>query len=295
MNDLLKNWMNSLKHVFSAHTVNAYVGDVSDFFSFIEKHTALTADIQLIQSLSLIDYRAWLADRLRRGIKHRSNSRALSALRHFARFVEKNTDIKLPVIFRISSPKFASNLPRPLTKHQALDFLAAFDVTNWVDMRNLALFTLLYGVGLRIAEALNLNCNVSPLQDFLVIKGKRNKERMVPVLPIVKERVSAYAKLCPFAQTSDSPLFVGVKGKRLQASIIQKEMRGLRSVLRLPDSATPHALRHSFATHLLNNEADLRTIQTLLGHESLNSTQRYIDISLDSLKSVHTAFHPRNK
>lgn len=295
MNSIFQSWVDNLTRSFSSHTVCAYEGDLADLFAFIKKHMGGEVDILVLQSLSLMDYRAWLADRLNRGVKHRSNSRALSALRHFARFVEKNTEAKLPSVFRLSSPKFSSNLPRPLTQNQASDFLEVFDVNNWVDLRNLALFTLLYGAGLRIAEALNLNCNVLPLRDFLVVKGKRNKERLVPILPVIKERVQAYIKLSPYPTTEKNPLFIGVKGKRLQASIIQKEMRNIRALLQLPDSATPHALRHSFATHLLDNQADLRTIQTLLGHESLNSTQKYIDISLSSLKSLHMAFHPRNK
>jgi integrase/recombinase XerC len=171
----------------------------------------------------------------------------------------------------------------------------ALDVLPWIAARDTSILTLLYGCGLRISEALGLQRGDAPFRDAIRIVGKGNKERVVPVLPVVAESVEAYVALCPFVMTTDGPLFVGVRGKRLNAGVVQRQMRQVRIALGLPDTATPHALRHSFATHLLSSGGDLRSIQELLGHASLSTTQRYTEVDTDHLQRVYRKSHPRAK
>ncbi len=196
----------------------------------------------------------------------------------------------------VRSPKIPHSVPRPLTAAAAKSVSAGADIAEgepWVAARDTAVMTLLYGCGLRISEALGLDRQNAPQGDVMTVTGKGNKQRLVPILPIVRRAIDEYLRLCPFALAPEDPLFVGVKGRRLSPRIIQGRMQTLRSALGLPDSATPHALRHSFATHLLAGGGDLRTIQELLGHASLSTTQRYTEVDTSRLLDIYEKAHPR--
>jgi len=199
-------------------------------------------------------------------------------------------------ISTVRSPKLPHKLPRPLEEKQALRVLENADLLvkeDWVGQRDRALFTLLYGCGLRIDEALSLNVGNLPKDGFLRVVGKGQKERQVPVIDIVQQTLDAYMEQCPFLAESERPLFIGTRGGRLNQGVAQKSMRDIRVVLGLPETATPHALRHSFATHLLQNGANLREIQELLGHASLSTTQRYTEVNAEELMRIYKSAHPR--
>jgi integrase/recombinase XerC len=207
--------------------------------------------------------------------------------------------VRNPALAAVQPPKVAKRVPRPLAVNAARTLPAQAsddETTPWIAARNQAVLTLLYGAGLRIGEALGLNGDVlhgGAAPETLSVVGKRNKQRLVPLLPAVQQVIDAYVQLCPYPLTAQTPLFLGARGKRLQAGLVQKAMRMLRPRLGLPDSATPHALRHSFASHLLANGADLRAIQELLGHASLASTQVYTHVDAERLLSVYRAAHRR--
>lgn len=291
-----QQWLQTEKNV-SPHTISSYSHDLGAFISFINSHQGEQVTRDTLKSLELMDFRACLADRLQQGVTHRSNARLVSVLRTFYRFLHRRYGIANHAIGLLKSAKFLSSLPRPLTSTEALNLTQAESITEqetWVTQRDQALFTLLYGCGLRISEALNLTIHeIATANDCLRIVGKGHKERLVPLLPQVKEKVLNYIKVHPQNSKANAPLFIGVKGDILNAGIAQKQMRQLRLQLGLPDSATPHALRHSFATHLLTAGGDLRTIQELLGHASLSTTQRYTKIETTKLAEIYKKAHPR--
>jgi integrase/recombinase XerC len=232
------------------------------------------------------------------GLGAKSMARALSSVRNFFRYLAKREALKNPNITEIRTPKIPKSIPRPLTTEgagQVLENISSDQKEEWVRARDVALVTLLYGCGLRISEALSLNIIDIPRDETFVIKGKRQKERVVPVLPIVVEAIEDYLHLCPHDLEDDDPLFVGIRGARLNPRVLQKAMENVRRALGLPESATPHALRHSFATHLLSAGGDLRTIQELLGHASLSTTQHYTDVDSEALLKVFENAHPRAK
>ena len=218
-------------------------------------------------------------------------------MRGFFRFLDRQGVLHNPAIHAVRAPRLSRSVPRPLTPDQSTDLLAeaeADDGETWVGQRDLALFMLLYGAGLRIGEALALDVrDATGAGDSLRVTGKGNKQRVVPLLPRVRQAIDAYLALRPDGAPADAPLFVGVQGKRLNPGVAQRRFRELRALLDLPESATPHALRHSFATHLLGGGADLRTIQELLGHASLQTTQRYTEVDAEGLLAVYRAAHPR--
>jgi integrase/recombinase XerC len=217
-------------------------------------------------------------------------------VRSFFRFLERRGLAENAGIGTLRTPKLPKSLPKPLSQEEAADAMERIgDMASepWVGLRDAALVTLLYGCGLRIDEALALNRRDAPLEDRLRVKGKGNKERIVPVLPAVSDAVAKYLAACPHGLGRDDPLFVGARGRRLQAGVVQRQIRKLRAYLGLSDTATPHALRHSFATHLLANGGDLRTIQELLGHASLSTTQRYTAVDESQLMKVYARSHPR--
>jgi integrase/recombinase XerC len=239
-----------------------------------------------------------MARRASDGLGRSSTARAMSVLRGFYRWLERNGYGANHAIRAMRSPKRPHGIPKPLTVADTgllLDSLDLLPGEPWETQRDVALFTLLYGCGLRISEALDLNRGAAPVSDSLTVTGKGNKQRMLPVLPVVREAVRAYLTLCPWQPGDDAPLFLGVRGKRLNPGVAQKRLRQLRLLLGLPDSVTPHALRHSFATHLLSGGGDLRAIQELLGHASLSTTQRYTEVDSDSLMATYRAAHPRAK
>ena len=290
------DWLSAERRA-SARTIDAYRRDVAQFLRFLVKHRGETPSLEMLGRIGPADLRAFLAERRGRGVTHASNARALSSLRNLFRWLDRRHYASNHALARVKSPKLPRSAPKPLTQPEAEALIddAGEDAKPWIAARDTALFTLLYGCGLRIAEALDLPRRAAPLSDMLTVMGKGRKERVVPVLPAVAEAVEAYLKLCPFAPAKTAPLFVGAHGKRLNAAVVQKRLRFLRAKLGLPEHATPHKLRHSFATHLLADGGDLRAIQELLGHASLSTTQRYTEVDAAALLRAYENAHPRAK
>ncbi|MFV0298055.1 MAG: tyrosine recombinase XerC [Hyphomicrobiaceae bacterium] len=278
-------------------TLAAYERDLRDFTHWLANRLGRTPRIHDITRLDMAGFRAFMAHRRKGGLDSRSLARTMSALRGFFRFLEAEDLLQSRAIFNVSMPKVPRGVPKPLTGEKAAELVsdAMAQDLDWVAARDTAVLLLLYGSGLRISEALGLKTRDAPnaLRDVLRISGKGGKERLVPVLPITIEAVARYQGLCPYPSSPDSPLFVGAKGGPLSPRIIQLLIAKLRAPLGLPETATPHALRHSFATHLLAAGGDLRQIQELLGHASLSTTQVYTAVDRDRMLSVYEAAHPR--
>ena len=290
-----QRWLTAERRT-SRHTVDAYCRDVASFLEFIRDHRGETADLAMLAALTPADFRAWLAARLNLGLSRTSITRAMSALRNLFRFLDRTGRVDNQALSAVKAPKPPKSVPKPLNADDALALLRrAVEIAPapWIGARDVAILTLLYGCGLRIDEALSLNQGDAPSGDTMMIMGKGNKERIVPVLPVVIDTVHSYRDTCPYSTDADRPLFYGARGARLNPGIVQRTMRTLRADLGLPDTATPHALRHSFATHLLAGGGDLRTIQELLGHASLSTTQRYTDVDTQKLIEVYDRAHPR--
>ncbi len=282
----------------SAHTVEAYAADIGGFLGFLTGHLGGEPRVSELAALREADFRGWLAALAQQGLGNRSRARQLSAVRSFFRFLARRHGVANAAVRLIGSPKGRPPVPRALAPVQARAVAEEIgdmsDAACW-QARDVALFTLLYGCGLRIAEALALDVRDAPrLGRPLRVVGKGRKERVVPVLPAVAEAVSAWLALHPGAGDASAPLFVGVRGGRLDPAVAQRTLRGFRRLAGLPEHATPHALRHSFATHLLAGGADLRSIQDLLGHASLSTTQRYTAVDQAGLLGVWRATHPRS-
>ncbi|MEN9895618.1 MAG: hypothetical protein RIR97_1470, partial [Pseudomonadota bacterium] len=275
----------------------AYERDTRQFFAFMTAHLASPARVQDIAALRPGDLRGFLATRSKDGAGPRTLGRGLAGIRSFLRHLEKRGLVNAAGASAIRTPKQPKSLPKPLSATQALAVVnetSQLSEEPWISARNSAVLTLLYGCGLRISEALGLTVNdVSGGTRALRVTGKGNKTRLVPLLPIAVEAVDTYRRLCPFHLAGDSILFRGAKGGPLQPAIIQRDMQKMRGALGLPETATPHALRHSFATHLLGNGGDLRTIQELLGHASLSTTQVYTGVDSARLLDVYDRAHPR--
>ena len=280
----------------STHTIDAYQRDLFTFIRFSAEHLGHAPDLKDLENFRPVDFRSYLAQRAHAGLARTSIARAMSTLRSFYRFLARENLASNTAIDHVQTPKVPKSIPKALSKQEtrdALDTLNTMAEEPWVAKRDTALMTLLYGCGLRIGEALALNQKDMPRGDTMVITGKGQKQRVVPVLAIVKEAIADYRADCPHTLNDGDPLFVGVRGGRLNAGVVQRQMRQLRALLGLPASATPHALRHSFATHLLAEGGDLRTIQELLGHASLSTTQRYTDVDAGRLTAVYQSAHPR--
>jgi len=295
----IEQWLSWLTHERrgSAHTVDGYLRDLKDLLRFLETYRGETPTLAAFAAADRNDFRAWMSDRSQRGIEAASTARALSAIKNFARFLAKRSLAQNGAITGLRNPKLPRSVPKPLNAAEAEDALEAIaDLhdAEWIGKRDLAVLTLLYGCGLRISEALNLARRDAPKPGgTLRIIGKGNKTRVVPVLPAVAEAISDYLKALPIPCEPEGPLFLGAKGKRLSPRLVQLAMQKLRMQLGLPETATPHALRHSFATHLLAGGGDLRAIQELLGHSSLSTTQRYTEVDAARLLAVYNAAHPR--
>ncbi|NTC84231.1 tyrosine recombinase XerC [Agrobacterium tumefaciens] len=279
------------------NTVEAYERDTRQFLTFLTGYIGKPASIADIADLRPVDLRAFLASRRREGAGARSLGRHLAGLRSFLHYLQKKGMVNAAGATAMRSPKQPKSLPKPLTDRQALKITtteAQLNEEPWIAARNAAVLSLLYGCGLRISEALGLApADFTPDARSLRITGKGNKTRMVPLLAVVTEAVEAYKKLCPYHLAADQPLFLGARGGKLQPAIIQREMQKLRGAFGLPENATPHALRHSFATHLLAGGGDLRTIQELLGHASLSTTQIYTGVDTARLLEIYDNAHPR--
>lgn len=281
-------------------TVKGYRTDLFGFLDFCAEHLGETPSLDRLAKLHTIDFRAWLAARHRDGVAKTSVARGLAALRNFYRYLDRQHGLHNPAINALRTPRQDQRLPRPLSSDQAGDLVnnaTAASSLGWIGKRDTALLLLLYGAGLRIGEALALNRGMvggdpAALRE-LTVTGKGGKQRLVPILPIVAAAISEYIAACPFPLSDSCPLFVGVRGKRLQPALLRRQVQMLRGMLGLPESATPHALRHSFATHLLTDGADLRTIQELLGHASLSTTQGYTSLDSARLMRLYQDAHPR--
>lgn len=299
MADELARWLDGERATRgrSEHTIRAYQADLLAFLAFLGAYHGAPALPGNLGQLTQTDMRAFAAAERGRGLSARSLARRLSAVRSFIRWMSDRHDFDASRALASRAPKFTRSLPRPLAEAQArdlLDLAAATHPERWIAARDTAVLTLLYGSGLRISEALGLNGSDWPLREALTICGKGGKERQVPVLPVARDAIGAYLRLSPWPLERDDPLFRGARGGRLSASVLEGAMRGLRQALGLPSSATPHALRHSFATHLLAAGGDLRTIQELLGHASLSTTQVYTGVDDAHLLAVYRAAHPRS-
>ncbi len=302
---VIDDWRAWLAHErrISDHTLDGYGRDLRKFLRFISEHLGYLPGLQDLEALKPQDFRGYLAARHAEGLARSSTARAMSTLRNFFKFMEQKGIAENAAIGAIKTPKVPHSVPKALTLEDALttvEIVGGLQKESWIGKRDTAVMLLLYGCGLRIGEALGLDLGQAPggpgdpdNPDSIVVTGKGDKQRLVPVLPVVAAAIGDYVEACPFDLAADGPLFVGKRGKRLQARIIQRQMGVLRARLGLPETATPHALRHSFATHLLAGGGDLRTIQELLGHASLSTTQRYTDVDAGRLKAVYDDAHPR--
>jgi integrase/recombinase XerC len=262
----------------------------------MSQHIGGASSKNMLAKADVKDMRSWMAHARRSGLSPRSLARALSAVKTFYRWLGETQGIPTTAVLATRAPKFEKPLPRPVAKSSAVDLINQVELQSadsWVGARDVAVITLLYGCGLRISEALSLEHKDTPLPEVLKIEGKGGKERIVPVLPAARSAVSDYLKLCPFAFEPEDPLFRGARGGALNPRMIQKVMEQSRMQLGLPSTATPHAMRHSFATHLLEAGGDLRAIQELLGHSSLSTTQAYTAVDQARLMEVYKKAHPK--
>ena len=289
-------WLRSLAHekMLAAKTLEAYGRDLMQFGSFLRDHLACPAGASDLATLSAADLRSFLSKRRVDGVESRSLARQISAIRSFFRFAERNGHFKNAAVTTLRAPKLPHRLPRPLTKESAQTAVRTGeddDGAPWIKARDRAVLTLLYACGLRISEALGLSKRQMQ-NEPLVIKGKGGKTRIVPVIPEARQAVADYLALCPFVVAPEAPMFRGAKGGPLSPRIVQLHMERLRGAMGLAATATPHAFRHSFASHMLGSGADLRVIQELLGHASLSTTQVYTDVNSDHLLAQYRKAYP---
>jgi integrase/recombinase XerC len=294
---LAARWSSYLQHDRrrSAHTVRAYTATAHRFIQFLGRYRGEEIDAGTLTGLSAADLRAFLADRRAGGLGAASSARELSGVRAFLRYAadQQGSIAQLP---RTRAPKRPRTLPRPAAPDDAVELAenaAAAASQPWIGARDLAILLLLYGAGLRVAEALSLTADVLPIGATIRVTGKRSKTRIVPVVAAVREAIEDYARSCPYPLRGPVPLFVGARGGPLNPDLVRRSVAAARRRLGLPDTLTPHALRHSFATHLLARGADLRALQELLGHASLSSTQIYTAVDAAHLLDVYRHAHPR--
>lgn len=296
---VVEGWLDHLviERGQSGATREAYERDARQFLAFLKSHLGHPPCLADLERLDARTIRSFLANRRKAGLTSRSLARSLSALRTFFRWLEREDTLKNRAVLQVTAPKIPHSIPKPLTVEGAASLIErdASESAEWITARDTAVLLLLYGAGLRISEALSLTPNSAPIngRDIMHIKGKGGKERLVPALAIVSESICAYLRLCPYPLEPDQPLFRGARGGPLSPRLIQLAMEKMRLSLGLPETATPHALRHSFATHLLSAGADLRQIQELLGHASLSTTQVYTEVNRDRLLAVYDQAHPR--
>jgi integrase/recombinase XerC len=294
----LAQWLAQLQALEGAatNTVEAYRRDISRYLKFLTAHRGAAEGIAAIAQTTQSDLRAWMAEERGRGLSARSLARALSAVKGFTAWAADRTEADATTVLSARGPKFRRKLPRPLSEDGASEILTEIGADareDWIAARDTAIATLLYGLGLRISEALSLTGADCPLPPTLRITGKGGKMRLVPVVPVAARAVSEYVTLCPHDLQPDGPLFRGARGGPVNPRLIQSAMERARLRLGLPATATPHALRHSFATHLLSAGGDLRAIQELLGHASLSTTQGYTAVDAARLMEAYEKAHPR--
>jgi len=292
---LWTGWLSGERRA-SAHTIAAYGRDLAAFLDFLTEHQGGVPGLAAIDALRPADFRAYLARRAGDGLERSSLARNLSVLRNFMRFLQRRELAATTALAALRSPKLPPGVPKPLSVDDALATVgAAGEVARegWHSKRDTALIALIYGCGLRLSEALGLRRAEAPLGETLTVTGKGGKTRQLPVLPAVREAIADYIAACPYTLGADDPLFVGARGGPLHPRLVQLQMAAVRGYLGLPETATPHALRHSFATHLLGAGGDLRAIQELLGHASLSTTQRYTAVDTQRLLAIYDDAHPR--
>jgi integrase/recombinase XerC len=298
LSDALGNWLSGQRALAGAaeNTLKAYQADVLGFLAFMTQHNGGSQGLGPIARVTVRDMRAWMAHERGRGVGARSLARSLSAVKSFYRWLAEREGFEPTAVLSARAPKFQRKLPRPLEVDAASEMIETVELQSnepWIAARDAAVVTLLYGCGLRISEALGLTGRDVPLPDVLRIVGKGNKERIVPVITPARDAVDTYLRLSPYPVAEDAPIFRAARGGVLSPRAIQKVMEKARLQLGLPATATPHALRHSFATHLLAAGGDLRTIQELLGHASLSTTQAYTAVDAAHLMSVYEKAHPK--
>lgn len=294
----LGDWIDQQRALRGAadNTLIAYQTDVLGFLSFMAQHHGEAQGLGPVSRVTVSDMRAWMAHARGRGVAARSLARSLSAVKSFYTWLAEREGFEPTAVLSTRSPKFQKKLPRPLAVDAARAMIDTVELQArepWIALRDVAVVTLLYGCGLRISEALGLTGADVPLPATLRILGKGGKERVVPVLPAARVAVGAYVKACPYDTAVNQPIFRGLRGGPLYPRAIQTVMAQARMQLGLPATATPHAMRHSFATHLLNAGGDLRSIQELLGHASLSTTQAYTAVDTARLMEVYDASHPK--
>ena len=296
--DALEGWLASSRALKGTadNTLTAYRTDVVDFITFMTGHKGEPQGLTPLAQITVPDMRSWMAQTRSTGSSARSLARKLSAVKSFYRWLAEREGFEPTAVLSTRAPKFQKKLPRPLNEDAAramIDTVGLQSLKGWVGARDMAVVTLLYGCGLRISEALGLTGRDLPLGEAMRIVGKGGKERVVPVLPVARKAVDTYLDLCPFEMERDKPVFRGVRGGALNPRLVQKVTEQARLQLGLPATATPHAMRHSFATHLLAAGGDLRAIQELLGHSSLSTTQAYTSVDTVHLMKVYEATHPK--
>ncbi|WP_164114967.1 tyrosine recombinase XerC [Sphingorhabdus sp. Alg239-R122] len=295
---LIESWRKHLaqNRRRSEHTIRAYLATAERLYAFLVPHWGGPVTITALTNIQASDMRAFLAERRQDGLTNASAARELSAMRAFLKFAISLSDTPDAAVPRLRGPKIKRGLPRPVSPDEAVNLaetISQRDAPAWVQARDLAVLLLLYGAGLRISEATGLTGEILPLGETLRLTGKGGKVRIVPILPQVREAVENYVQLSPHPISKDEPIFRGVRGGALSPALIRRAVQNARTALGLPDTATPHALRHSFATHLLGAGADLRSLQELLGHASLSSTQIYTKVDAALLLDVYENAHPR--
>lgn len=298
LRDAVQTWLEARRALgaTSDNTIEAYGRDVHGFLAFVAAHTGGEAGLAALKTITITDVRSWMAQMRGEGLGSRSIARKLSAVKSFFRWLGEREGFEATAVLNARAPKFQAKLPRPIAETAARDLIGAVELQaheTWVGARDVAVVTLLYGCGLRISEALSLQMTDAPLPQVLHMRGKGGKDRLVPVVDAAREAVDHYLVLCPFT-APEGALFRGVRGGALGARTVQKVMQATRLQLGLPASATPHALRHSFATHLLAAGGDLRAIQELLGHASLSTTQAYTAVDTRHLLDVYEKAHPKS-
>ncbi|WP_019219348.1 tyrosine recombinase XerC [Bartonella florencae] len=296
-----KNWLDCLRETrrMAVKTVEAYERDTRQFLFFLCQHLGHEPTFNDLANLRVVDLRAYLAYRRADNISARSLSRSIAGLRSFFSYLAREEIVSIPAAQLIRTPKHPKSLPKPLTVKSALHLVKQENQQEnepWITARNSAVLVLLYGCGMRISEALSLTPEQfsDPQKTSLYVTGKGQKTRLIPLIKIVHEAIQNYLKCCPYPLVENQPMFRGARGGPLQPAIIQRAMRNLRAHLGLPETATPHTLRHSFATHLLSRGGDLRSIQELLGHASLSTTQAYTHVDTDHLLEIYQKAHPRS-
>ena len=295
-----QDWLSNLKNLkgLSPNTISAYKRDIKKFILFLRNYLGNDPSIEDFKRLNNNSFRGYLAEQKNLGNSNVSIARQISSLKSFFNYLIKIKKFNSSPILNLKGPKQKKSLPRPIIADLAIQVIKEaknIDDEKWIGQRNQTILILLYGCGLRISEALNLNYSNFTNEDYLIIKGKGNKERIVPMMDYIRKSIMKYLEICPYEFINDDPLFIGKRRKRLSPRIIQYALEKIRASLSLPETATPHALRHSFATHLLENGGDLRTIQELLGHSSLSTTQKYTKVENSQLLNIYTKTHPLAK